>query len=195
MVLLRSLLVVKPINRCFVHAAFQPDGSSTPSLSWPSSSQRCLLAHMNFARLRAPYEDPTMSEFNLAMGPVNAIAKSTPGFVWSLNEYAPGERQKVPLLRDDPLVMPQLSLWEDVESIQHFAFKSGHAMYMKRKREWFTYPTDPPYAVCWWFWPSAGNEHPTLEQAFDRCQHLREHGPSDQAFDFKTAKQFPKPLP
>jgi hypothetical protein len=148
---------------------------------------------MNYARLRAPYEDPIMAEFQLALGPVNEIAKSTPGFVWSLDESAPDERGRVPILRDDPLMMPQLSLWEDVESVQHFAFKSGHAMYLKRRREWFTPPPEPPHAVCWWFLPSPGNEHPTLMQAFDRCQHLREHGPSKEAFDFKTAKEFPRP--
>jgi hypothetical protein len=138
------------IRRCFSPLPFRQQQKSQ------SQSQSHLLAHMNYSRLKAPMDDPIMSEFRLAMDPVNAMAKSTPGFVWSLdidcNESRTGETQReaVAILRNHPLLMPQLSPWANVESIQHFAFKSGHAMYLKRKREWFTAPSDPPFAVCWW---------------------------------------------
>lgn len=145
---------------------------------------------MNYARLKAPMDDPSMTEFRLALEPINALAKATPGFVWSFDNDDPSLRNAVPLLRQDPLVMPQLSLWTDVASLQHFAFKSGHAMYLKRKREWFTSP-EPPYAVCWW--RPHGKNTPTLQEAFDRCQYLRDHGPSPHAFDFSTAKDYPMP--
>ena len=145
---------------------------------------------MNYARLKAPMDDPSMTEFRLALEPINALAKATPGFVWSFDNDDPSLRNAVPLLRDDPLLMPQLSLWANVASLQHFAFKSGHAMYIKRKREWFTSP-EPPYAVCWW--RPYGKTNPTLQEAFDRCQYLRDHGPSPFAFDFSTAKDYPMP--
>jgi Domain of unknown function (DUF3291) len=157
------------------------------------------LAHMNYGRLRYPIDHPDMSEFRLAMEPINALAKSTPGFIWSLdttNNNSPNDeshlRKSVPLLHEDPLLMPQLSLWEDIESIRHFAFKSGHAMYYKRRREWFTTETIvPPYAVCWWR-PSS-YDPPTLEEAFAKCHLLKIMGPSKDAFDFSTAKEYPKP--
>ena len=153
--------------------------------------QLFFLAHMNYARLRAPLDHPSMAEFRLAMEPINAIAKSTPGFVWSLDECTEDLRNAVPLLRNDPFLMPQLSLWTDVPSLQHFAFKSGHAMYLKRKREWFT-AVDPPCAVCWWR-PASPDNRPTLAEAFERCEFLQCHGPSLQAFTFATAKDFPAP--
>jgi len=182
-------------------------------------SRRCLqqqqlsylLAHMNYARLRAPLDHPSMTEFRLALDPINAIARSTPGFVWSLDDSCTApERDAVPLLRHDALLMPQLSLWRDVSSVQHFAFKSGHAMYLKRKREWFTTAdVEPPFAVCWWFavdplsshsFDGSSNERlpavvPTLAEAFEKCQHLKEHGPTAEAFTFQTAKDYPMPPP
>ena len=191
-----------------------------------------LLAHLNYARLRAPLTDPSMAEFRRALGPINALARATPGFVWSFdhpddngdnnaehsrptknddNDNDPDPRSGVPLLERDPLVMPQLSLWTNLASLQHFAFKSGHAVYLKRRREWFFPPdpaagTDPPYAVCWWWryergqsTPTGGDDGnnvsptPTLRDAFERCQHLRDHGPSSVAFDFASAKDYPIP--
>jgi hypothetical protein len=155
------------------------------------------LAHMNYARLKAPMDDPSMTEFRLAMDPINSLAKATPGFVWSLNDDDAASRNQVPMLRDDPLLMPQLSLWTNVDALQHFAFKSGHAMYYKRKREWFTAPVvEPPFAVCWWFAIHENQQHPqypTLKEAFDRCAHLSQHGPSSHAFNFATAKEYPIP--
>ena len=135
-----------------------------------------------------------MAEFKAAMDPINALAKRTPGFVWSLDYPAKGADDSVPHeLRDDPLLMPQLSLWENPQAIQHFAFKSGHFMYYKRKREWFTSPA-APWSVCWWFLSTGDAPVPTLAQAFDRLRLLRENEKSTpQAFELSTAKDFPKP--
>jgi Domain of unknown function (DUF3291) len=154
------------------------------------SSHHFLLAHMNYGRLRSPINDPSMSEFIMAIGPVNALAKSTPGFCWSFDNDVPSERDHVDILKRDAQIMPQLSLWQDLESLRHFAFKSGHAMYYKRRKEWFV-EIEGPYAVCFWWrrdWPN-----PTLKDAFDRLQHLKDHGPSEFAFNFATAKSYPDP--
>lgn len=186
-----------------------------------------VLAQMNYARLLAPMDDDQMKEFAAAMGPINQLAKSTPGFVWSYD--APDAmkdhhdmnvhdiRDTVPLLRDDPLIQPQLSLWIDMNSLRHFVFKSGHAMYYKRKKEWFSQPPPPPtpettttpYSVCWWYdLRNSGIHHynstdnntthslvqpPTLKEAFDRCDYLRIHGPTEYAFDFASHSKFPMP--
>ena len=159
------------------------------------------LAHMNYARLRAPLDDPTMGEFRLALDPINALARVTPGFVWSLNEVCDEDRATVPLLRDDPLMMPQLSLWENATSLRHFAFSSGHAMYLKRKKEWFHPPPSSsasgkiPYAVCWWWHPTSDDRaHPSLSDAFDRLAHLQQHGSTATAFDLKVARDFDMPI-
>jgi hypothetical protein len=51
---------------------------------------------------------------------------------------------------------------------------------MKRRREWFT-PAPEAYAVLWWV-PSG--HRPSLAEAADRLEQLRQHGPSPKAFTF-----------
>ena len=156
------------------------------------------LAHMNYGRLRAPLDDDTMREFRMAIGPINTLAQGTPGFYWSFDNDIPSERDDVELLRTDPLIMPQLSVWNNLESLKHFAFRSGHFMYYKRKKEWFC-EIEGPYAVCWWWQQQQQQQQegmimPTLKEAFDRLKYLKDHGPSEIAFDFATAKNYPAPL-
>lgn len=200
---MRVLLQLKPLihNRIAVpsqtpHRLLQSGTvSSLPSTEHVQSNVY-YLAHMNYARLKAPMDDPSMAEFKAAMDPINALAQRTPGYVWSLDYPAKGSDGDVPHeFRDDPLLMPQLSLWKNPRAIQHFAFKSGHFMYYKRKREWFTSPK-APWSVCWWFFSTDETPVPTLAQAFDRLGLLRESKKSTpQAFELNTAKDFPKPTP
>ena len=165
-----------------------------PLLEKLAQEQPIVLAQMNYARLVAPLDDPKMNEFRLALEPVNILAKTTPGFVWSYDNDNEAEHMAVDRLREDPLLMPQLSLWKDMASLRHFVFKSGHGMYFKRKKEWFTAPPSP-YSVCWWYDLTTHNyQPPSLKESFERCDHLREHGPTDHAFDFASAEKFPMPL-
>ena len=183
--------------------------SSSPGRASEGGRTSFALAHMNYARLIAPMDDPRMVEFARAMGPINEIARSTPGFVWSLDDDvdddedecgARRQRDAVECLRDDPLLFPQLSLWRDVDSIRHFAYKSGHAMYYRRRKEWFDphHEGGAPYSVCWWHPLTFENDSrvvrpPTLLEAFDRRDRLRANGPAADAFDFATHADFPMP--
>ena len=85
---------------------------------------------MNVGKQRAHLDDPVMAEFNAATPAINALARATPGFIWSFDNDDPSVRLTVPELVADELLMPQLSVWADVESLRHFAFRSGHAMYV-----------------------------------------------------------------
>jgi hypothetical protein len=153
-----------------------------------------------------------MQEFQRALDPINAIAASTPGFLWMYTDdwtasSSHGKENDIPVeLRQDPLLMPQLSVWRDADSLLHFVFKSGHAVYYKRKREWFQPMIESPCAVCWWHMhdtvdTAVGNidpAPPTLEESFERLRALSENGgePSEFAFDIKSAKagKFPPPF-
>ncbi|MGI9646270.1 MAG: DUF3291 domain-containing protein [Ilumatobacteraceae bacterium] len=44
------------------------------------------LAQLNLGRLHQPLEHPDSAEFVRALGPVNALAESSPGFVWRLTD-------------------------------------------------------------------------------------------------------------
>lgn len=178
----------------FFHGATSSHRGLKQRLEHIAIENPMVLAQMNYARLLFPLHDPKMKEFQLALEPINLIAKSTPGFVWSYDNDDETERLAVDLLREDPLLMPQLSLWQDMAALRHFVFKSGHAMYFKRKKEWFTAPPSP-YSVCWWHdLRAAEYQPPSLKESFLRCAHLKAHGPTEYAFDFASAEQFPTPV-
>ncbi len=134
------------------------------------------LAQLNLGLFRAPLDTDEMAEFAAALDPVNALAESTPGFIWRLtdDQGGPSSFVDVPGM-DDPLWAPNMSVWADLESLKHFMYKSGHASYLRRRTEWFQVP-DRPITVLWWI---AAGELPTLEGAVKRLNYMAEHGPSD----------------
>lgn len=151
------------------------------------------LAQFNLAKLKAPLHDPAITEFALALEPINDLAKVSPGFVWLHENDCDDEKNAIPELRADPLIMPNLSLWQDLKALHHFVFKTGHFMYLKRKKEWMTSMQDIgyPHAVYWW--RPAQHEPPSLLEAFDKIRTLRDKGNTPDAFDFKSAKDYPAP--
>jgi hypothetical protein len=137
------------------------------------------LAQLNLGLFVAPLENAEMDEFRRALDPINALAESTPGFVWRLKDDDGGSSSYVEVPgMDDPLWAPNMSVWESMEALKHFMFKSGHASYLRRRNEWFQ-RSDSLINVLWWM-PVGGV--PTLSDAVRRLRHLEAHGPSDEGF-------------
>eukprot|EP00559_Dactyliosolen_fragilissimus_P001919 CAMPEP_0184866288 /NCGR_PEP_ID=MMETSP0580-20130426/21712_1 /TAXON_ID=1118495 /ORGANISM="Dactyliosolen fragilissimus" /LENGTH=146 /DNA_ID=CAMNT_0027365901 /DNA_START=158 /DNA_END=598 /DNA_ORIENTATION=+ len=141
-----------------------------------------------------------MSEFRHALGPINDLATFSPGFVWmyesnfgAYNNIISTQKSSVDFpeeLRNDPLLMPQLSLWKDYASLRHFVMKSGHSSYVRRRREWFV-KIEKPYSVCWY--RDAKLDPPTLTEAFERLNALKSSNEIDNPFAFSFKKVVPKP--
>ena len=87
---------------------------------------------------------------------------------------------------NDPLFIPNLSVWTDIPSLGAFVYRSGHVEIMRRRQEWFE-PMDV-YMALWWI--PAGHT-PTVEEALEKLAHLQAHGPTPAAFTFKVP--FPAP--
>ena len=134
------------------------------------------LAQLNVALAKAPMDSPVMADFVARIEEINALAEQSPGFVWRLKDDTdqPGRQ----LFDADSLV--NLSVWESVESLSEFVYRSAHADVMKRRKEWFM-KLFQPHMVLWWV--PAGHR-PDLYAAHDRLEHLRKHGPSAHAFTF-----------
>jgi hypothetical protein len=58
---------------------------------------------------------------------------------------------------------------------------------MRRRDEWFVRMREA-FIVLWWV--PAGHR-PTIEEAIEKLEHLRAHGPTEAAFTFRKA--FPPP--
>jgi hypothetical protein len=54
------------------------------------------IAQLNIGRLNHPLDAPETAEFVAALEPINAIAESTPGFVWRLKDESGASSSYVP---------------------------------------------------------------------------------------------------
>ena len=136
------------------------------------------LAQLNIAKMKYGFDDPELADFVAALDDINALADESPGFVWRL-QTDEGDATAIDFFGSDYLV--NMSVWEDVESLRDYAFRSAHRDVLARRNEWFD-RMDEAYAVLWWV--PAGTI-PTLEQAAARLDSLRRLGPTSRAFTFK----------
>ncbi|PRO71685.1 DUF3291 domain-containing protein [Alteromonas alba] len=137
------------------------------------------LAQLNIARPKFPMDSIGMADFVNNLDPINTVAENSPGFIWRLKDDS-GNATSIQIF-DDPELIVNMSVWQDIASLKQFMFKTHHIDFLKRKKEWFV-PLDSASYVMW------GIEEghiPTVEEAEERLLHLREHGESDYAFSFK----------
>ena len=125
-------------------------------------------------------DDPIMKEFKDNLDTMNALAEESPGFVWRLkDEY--GDATSFNPFGDDQVIV-NMSVWEDIESLQAYTYKSVHGAFIKRRKEWFQ-KFGKPYTALWWI--EAGT-FPRVEDAVERLQSLHENGPTPKAFTFRN---------
>src|SRR4051794_7209163 len=124
-------------------------------------------------------DDPAMAGFVEQLDPVNALADAAPGFVWRL-QTEEGNATSIHAFEDD-LLLVNMSLWESIDALADFVYRSPHIAVMRRRREWAERMAEA-YIVLWWVPAGA---LPSIEEAKGRLEHLREHGPSPEAFTFK----------
>lgn len=145
-----------------------------------------LLAEINVAHLRYPLDDPRVSDFVENLDRVNALAERSEGFVWRLMDDT-GNATRIDAY-DDPRIIVNMSVWQSVEALVAFAYRTVHRRFMQRRREWFDV-FDGPYLALWWLEES---RRPIVAEGRERLAHLERFGPTPWAFTFKT--RFP-PLP
>lgn len=138
------------------------------------------IAQVNVAKLIAPLDDPRIDDFRNALEHINLLGESQPGFVWR----AKGEGFDATDCRvfDDPDILINATVWDSLEHLAAFAYRTEHRHFVRRRLEWFTPNTEAILAI-WWI--PAGTI-PTLDDCVERLQHLRANGPTPYAFDFKT---------
>ena len=140
------------------------------------------LAELNIGRLVAPTDDPRVKDFMDNLDRINGLGKRMPGFVWLMEGSGePGTGNTETGIGGDPQFVSNLSVWEDVESLETFVWGTIHKQFYDRKAEWFEVMGEQHF-VMWWV---EEGHRPTLDEALDRLAHLKEHGPSDHAFGWK----------
>jgi hypothetical protein len=145
------------------------------------------LAQLNLARMLHPLTDARMKEFVDALEAINALAERSPGFVWRLKSASGNATDIQHPWSEDPFVLANMSVWESLEHLKEYTYRSGHVQVFQRRADWFEKPAQAHY-VLWWV--PAGHI-PTLEEAHDRLEHYRANDATPHAFWF--GKLFPAP--
>ena len=142
------------------------------------------LAQINIGTLKAPMDAPETAGFADNLDRINALADGQPGFVWRL--VGEGGNATDILMWDNPLMLLNMSVWTDVESLAAFVYRTGHRDVMRRRAEWFH---KVEVFMCLW-WVPVGHV-PTPQEGIARLELLRRLGPTTEAFTFR--EPFPAP--
>ena len=144
------------------------------------------LAELNVARLIADKEDPRVKDFMDGLDLVNGLARRMPGFVWMMeSSAAPKPGQDEAMIDGDPRFLPNLSVWEDVESLEKFVWGTVHRKFYDRRAEWFEL-LEQMHFVMWWV--PVGHA-PSLDEALAKLDHREQHGDSQEAFGWEWLKE------
>lgn len=142
------------------------------------------IAQINVARFRVDRASPENAEFEAALDEVNALAETTPGFVWRM--LGEGDNDDRAVFGDERLTI-NMTVWRSIEDLAGFAYRNPvHRTVMRRRRDWFD--ELPAYLALWWVRAGAT---PTLAEGKVRLDLIAKLGPTSEAFDFRTP--FPPP--
>jgi GNAT superfamily N-acetyltransferase len=135
------------------------------------------VAQINIGTMVAATDDPRVAEFMDALERVNAIADAAPGFVWRLQTDS-GNATEIQIF-PDPLTLVNMSVWESVDALKAYVYRSEHIEFFRRRAEWFE-----PDAKRVALWHVAAGTIPELDEAVRRVEFLERNGPTPYAFGF-----------
>lgn len=141
------------------------------------------LAQLNIATLLAPIDSPALADFVADLERINTLAEQSPGFVWRSQTSLGNATAIEHVFGHD--VITNLSVWQSIDDLHTYTYRSAHAQVMSKRANWFQRPAEAS-SVLWWVLPG---HRPTLVEAGKRLQTLRSQGPGPDAFTFK--KRFP----
>lgn len=82
----------------------------------------------------------------------------------------------------DDQLMVNMSVWESLEALADYVYRSAHTDVMRQRRKWFEQIAEL-FVALWWV--PAGHR-PTVAEAEERLTHLRTHGPTPFAFSMRA---------
>jgi len=146
------------------------------------------LAQANVAYALAPADSPLMAEYIARLDEMNLLADRTPGFVW---RYLTDTRDLQQRELEDPLVLFNMSVWESIDALHHYTYKTAHREVYAGRKQWFENKVAVVggHALAMWWIPVG--EIPTVADAKERLALITSVGATERAFTFK--QRFPPP--
>ncbi len=148
--------------------------------------QNYQLAEINVAHMKGVnIDDPIMKEFVDNLDNVNELAERSKGFVWRLKDEDNDATSFNPYNNEQIII--NVSVWDSVEDLGNYVFKTFHSDFLKRRKEWFhTY--GKVHTAMWWI---PAGQFPTVKEAVKKLDDLQKNGASQEVFNFRH--KFPKP--
>ena len=137
------------------------------------------LAQINVGRLKYAAEDARLADFMNNLDHINGIAEASPGFIWRLKDET-GNATSIRAY-EDPHVIVNLSVWESIEALQIFAYRTEHVQFFRRREEWFEDFGGPSMAL-WWI---RIGQYPSATQGREKVEYLTKYGGTPRAFTFR----------
>jgi hypothetical protein len=119
-----------------------------------------------------------MEDFVANLDRINALAERSPGFVWRLQTET-GDATALRPLGEHFIV--NMSVWQDLQSLTDYVYKSAHVEIMRRRREWFERMPEA-YLALWWV---TKGRRPTIDEGIEQLHRLRRDGPTSAVFNFR----------
>lgn len=138
------------------------------------------IAQVNIGRIKGPMDGPIMAGFAARLDEINALADTSPGFVWRLQTPEGNATELRPF--DDDRILVNMSVWESIEQLKQYVYKTAHAEVLRQRQEWFEKFTGS-YTALWWI---PIGHIPTVDEAKERLARLESEGPTHFAFTFKN---------
>jgi hypothetical protein len=105
------------------------------------------IAQVNIGRIKGPLDGPVMAGFVARLDEINALADSSPGFVWRL-QTSEGNATYFRPFDDDQLLL-NMSVWESVDALKSYVYRTAHAELLRQRHEWFE-KLSQVYVALWW---------------------------------------------
>ena len=140
--------------------------------------EHCYLAQINIAEAQDDMDSETMQGFVNRLDEINSLADTSPGFVWRLKTEE-GDATSIQAF-DDPALIVNMSVWQDIETLKTFVYKSVHVDLIRDRDAWFNKILN--VHQCLW-WIPAGHI-PSLAEGKEKLALLQTNGPGRDAFTF-----------
>ena len=142
------------------------------------------LAQINIAKALDSMDSDVMKGFVDRLDEINDLADKSKGFIWRL-QTEEGDATSIQAF-DDPSLIVNMSVWENIDLLKKFVYRSMHVELIQDRDAWFN-KIKNAHQVLWWI---PVGHIPTVNEGKEKLELLQLNGPSKDAFTFSKPSDY-----